>query len=117
MSQQVKITRARLHGSAVYLGEVTGADGSRTPVWSANPDEVVCWLCDGFRFRFNQRRSTRCRYLTCQDRDGDPVMVIDPAGAPVLVPIGRTVTEITDAQARRTHSFLGLCPATCWKRH
>ncbi|VBA32154.1 hypothetical protein LAUMK4_05690 [Mycobacterium persicum] len=24
MSQQVKITRARLHGSAVYLGEVTG---------------------------------------------------------------------------------------------
>ncbi len=32
MSQQVKITRARLHGSAVYLGEVTGADGTRTPV-------------------------------------------------------------------------------------
>ncbi|WP_183155390.1 hypothetical protein [Mycobacterium persicum] len=37
-------------------------------------------------------------------------MVIDPAGAPVLVPIGRTVTEITDAQARRTHSFLAAMP-------
>jgi putative transposase len=110
MSQQVKITRARLHGSAVYLGEVTGPDRTAVPVWSANPDEVLGWLCDGFRFRFNQRRSTRCRYLTCEDRSGDRVMVIDPAGGPVLVPIGRTVTDITDAQARRRHSFLAAMP-------
>lgn len=110
MSQRVKITRARLHGSAVYLGEVTGPDGTRAPVWSADPDEVVGWLCDGFRVRFNQRRSTRCRYLTCEDRDGDRVMVIDPTGEPVLVPIGHTVTEITDAQARRQHSFLAAMP-------
>lgn len=110
MSQQVKITRARLHGSAVYLGDVTGLDGTEAPVWSANPDEVLGWLCDGFRFRFNQRRSTRSRYLTCQDRNGDRVMVIAPAGEPVLVPIGRTVTDITDAQARRAHSFLAAMP-------
>lgn len=110
MSQQVKITRARVHGSAVYLGDVTEPDGTGVPVWSANPDEVMGWLCDGFRFRFNQRRSNRCRYLTCQDRDGDPVMVIDPAGALVLAPIGNTVTDITDAQARRTHSFLAAMP-------
>jgi hypothetical protein len=64
-----------------------------------------------FRFRFNQRRSTRCRYLTCEDRNGDPVMVIDQAGEPVLVPIGRTVTDITDAQARRGHSFLAGLPS------
>jgi hypothetical protein len=31
MSQQVKITCARLHGSAVYLGEVTGPDGTEAP--------------------------------------------------------------------------------------
>jgi len=111
MSQQVKIARARLHGSAVCLGDVTGADGTAAPVWSANPDEVLGWLCDGFRFRFNQRRSTRCRYLTCQDRDGDRVMVIDPAGEPVLAPIGRTVTDVTDAQARRRHSFLAGVPS------
>ena len=101
MSQQVTITRARLHGSAVYLGDITGPDGATAPVWSANPDEVVSWLCDGFRFRFNQRRSTRCRYVTCEDRNGDRVMVIDPSGEPVLAPIGRTVTDITDAQASR----------------
>lgn len=111
MSQQVKITRVRLHGSAVYLGEVTGPDGTVTPTWSASPDEVVGWLCDGFRFRFNQRRSVRCRYLTCEDRGGDRVMVIDPAGEPVLVPVGRAVTDITDAQARRRHSFLAATPS------
>jgi IS605 OrfB family transposase len=112
VSQQVKITRARLHGSAVYLGDVTGLDGAVTPVWSADPGEVLDWLCDGFRFRFNQRRSTRCRYLTCQDRDGITVQVIDPSsGEPVLVPIGATVTDISDAQARCRHSFLAGLPS------
>ncbi|WP_048891958.1 RNA-guided endonuclease InsQ/TnpB family protein [Mycobacterium heckeshornense] len=111
MSQQVKITRARLHGSPVYLGEVTGPDGTTGPVWSTDPDTVLRWLCDGFRFRFNQRRSTRCRYLSCEDRNGDRVMVTDPAGEPVLVPIGRTATDITDAQARHRHSFLAALPS------
>jgi len=110
MSQQVKITRARLHGSPVYLGERTAPEDVHAAVWTTDPDEVVGWLCDGFRVRFNQRRSTRCRYLTCEDRDGDRVLVIDPAGEPVLVPIGRTVTDITDAQARRHCSFLAAMP-------
>lgn len=110
MSQRVKITRARVHGSSVYLGEVTQPDGTVAPVWSADPDEVLGWLCDGFRFRFNQRRSTRCRYLTCEDRAGEQVVVCDPAREPVLVPIGNTVTDITDAQARRQHSFLAAMP-------
>jgi putative transposase len=60
MSQQVKDHRARVYGSAVCLADVTGPDGDKVPVWSANPDEVLGWLCDGFRFRFNQRRSIRC---------------------------------------------------------
>jgi putative transposase len=111
MSQQVRITRARLHGSAVYLGDITGSDGTQAPVWSVNADEVLGWLCDGFRVRFNQRRSTRCRYLTCEDRNGDRVMVIDPAGDPVLAPIGCTVTDISDAEARQRHSFLAAMPS------
>lgn len=111
MSQQVKITRARLHGSPVYLGERTGTDGVQAPVWSANPDQVVEWLCDGFRFRFNQRRSNRCRYLTCDDRNGDRVIVTDPDGEQALIPIGHTVTDISDSQARREHSFLESLPS------
>lgn len=82
MSQKVKITRARVHGSPVYLGDVTAPDATVGPVWSADPARVAGWLCDGFRFRFNQRRSTRCRYLTCEDRAGDQVVVSDPAGVP-----------------------------------
>jgi hypothetical protein len=41
MSQRVKITRARVHGGAVYLGDVTGPDGTAAPVWSADPGEVL----------------------------------------------------------------------------
>ncbi|HWS93845.1 MAG TPA: transposase [Mycobacterium sp.] len=111
MSQLVRITRAGLHGSPVYLGEVTDDAGTVGPVWSADPDRVLGWLCDGFRFRFNQRRSARCRYLICEDREGNNTMVMDPAGEPVLVPIGREVTDITDAQARKRHSFLAGLPS------
>lgn len=110
MSQQVKITRVRLHGSAVYLGDVTSAEGTVAPVWSSDPDRVLEWLCDGFRVRFNQRRSTRRRYLTCDDRDGKRVIVTDPCGDPVLVPIGKSVTDLSDAQARQSHSFLSAMP-------
>jgi putative transposase len=110
MSQKVRITRARVHGSPVYLGDVTQPDGTVGPAWSADPARVLGWLCDGFRFRFNQRRSTRCRYLTCQDRRGNQAVVTAPSGQPVLVPIGNTVTDISDAEARRRHSFLAAMP-------
>lgn len=110
MSQQVKITRARVHGSPVYIGDVTQVDGTVERAWSVDPDDVVGWLCDGFRFRFNQRRSTRRRYLSCQDRNGDRIVVTDPGGEPVLVPIGRMVSDFTDAQARRQNSFLAAMP-------
>jgi putative transposase len=110
MSQKVKITGARVHGSPVYLGDVTQPDSTVAPVWSADPARVLGWLCDGFRFRFNQRRSTRCRYLMCVDRSGNQVVVTDPSGEPVLVAIGNTVTDISDAEARRRHSFLAAMP-------
>jgi putative transposase len=110
VSQKVKITGVRVHGSPVYLGEVTQHDGTVAKVWSADPTRVLDWLCDGFRFRFNQRRSTRCRYLTCEDRGGDRLVVTDPLGQPVLVPIGSEVTNICDAEARRRHSFLTAMP-------
>lgn len=111
MSQKVIITRARVHGSPIYLGDCTTTEGTIEPAWSSNPDRAINWLCDGFRARFNQRRSTRCRYLTCEDREGNHVVVTDPAEQPVLLPIGHTVTDISDAQARRQCSFLAAIPS------
>ena len=110
VSQKVKINRVRVHGSPIYLGDVTQPEGSVAPIWSADPDRVLGWLCSGFRFRFNQRRSKRCRYLTCEDRSGNQVVVTAPSGERVLVPVGHTVTDISDAVARRTHSFLAAMP-------
>lgn len=110
MSQKVAITHVRVRGS-VYLGEVTNPDGARTPSWSGDPEKVMGWLSDGFRVRFNQHRSKRSRYLTCADRDGSSVVVADPDGQKVLVPIGYAVTDITDKTARHRYSFLAGMPS------
>ncbi|MHB1783155.1 MAG: hypothetical protein ACYCTE_10805, partial [Acidimicrobiales bacterium] len=88
MSQITRLVRVRHHGAPVFLGLETKPDGSRLPVWSADPDAVARWMADGFRSRFNQRRSCRSRYLTCDDREGNRVIVEDPAGKAVLVPLG-----------------------------
>jgi len=111
VSQVTHLVRVRHHGAPVFLGLETQADGSRLPVWSADPDAVAKWMADGFRSRFNQRRSCRSRYLTCDDRKGTRVIVEDPAGNRVLVPIGSSVVDVSDAEARRLHSHLAAMPS------
>lgn len=111
MSQVNQLRRVRHHGSPVYLGQGAGEEGSREPVWSANAYVVADWMARGFRSRFNQRRSCRHRYLTCEDREGNLVRVETPEGEPVLVPIGHSVTDISDAQARQQFSFLRALPS------
>ncbi|MHB1974441.1 MAG: hypothetical protein ACYCR4_09180, partial [Acidimicrobiales bacterium] len=118
MSQITRLVRVRHHGAPVFLGLETKPDGSRLPVWSADPDAVARWMADGFRSRFNQRRSCRSRYLTCDDREGNRVIVEDPAGKAVLVPLGSNVVDLTDAEARTGFSHLAAMPslvleATC----
>ncbi|MHB1783794.1 MAG: RNA-guided endonuclease InsQ/TnpB family protein [Acidimicrobiales bacterium] len=110
MSQKTRLTRTKVSGS-IYLGERTQPDGSRASTWSSKSDEVLTWLSDGFRFRFNQHRSKRSRYLTCADREGKRSIVADPDGNPVLVPIGRVVSDLSDRQARLEHSHLAAVPA------
>lgn len=68
MSQKVRILGVRVKGHA-FVGRPapTGVDGTRVagpgaPAWSADPDVVMTWLCDGFRARFNDRRAWRGRY-------------------------------------------------------
>jgi putative transposase len=106
MSQKVAIRRVRVHG-APYLGERTGDDGTKIDHWSANPDDVLNWLCDGYRTRFNQHRSRRTKYVL----DAGGALIQDRRGEPVLVPIGSSVTDVTDKQAREQYSHLAAMPA------
>lgn len=56
MSQLVRIQSVKIEGS-VYIGKVQDLD-----TWSTNPDHILNWLCDSWRFRFNQFRAWRTNY-------------------------------------------------------
>ena len=90
MSQKMKITGVKHFGAPIYLGSRSGLDS-----YSSNPCSIMAWLCDGYRTRFNQHRSKRMKYNASND----------------LVPIGHTVVDISDKQARQQYSFLATIPA------
>ena len=87
MSQVVRITRVSVKGVTPYLGDA-GGDSSQ-PIFSRSPNDVMEWLCSAWRKRFNDHRSKRCKYGENK----------------VLVPLGDTVVDLTDAQSRKEHSL------------
>ena len=93
MSQVVTITKVSIKGAAPYLGD-RDADSSQ-PIFSKSPNQVMEWLCSAWRKRFNDHRSQRKKYG--KDK--------------VLIPLGETVVELTDKQAREEHSFLKAVPS------
>lgn len=93
MSQVVKITKVSIKGATPYLGDLN--DDSSQPIFSKSPNQVMEWLCSAWRKRFNDHRSQRKKY----DKDK------------VLIPLGETVVELTDKQAREEHSFLRAVPS------
>lgn len=96
MSQKVIITKLKLEGASPYLGD----DESGYEMFSHNPEVVINWLCDGYRTRFNQLRSTRQKH----GKDGK------------LVPLGKKdVVDITDSIARKTYSYLAAIPSMILK--
>lgn len=90
MSQKVHIINVKHSGSPVYIGLKSGNNS-----YTCNPQSIMEWLCNGYRTRFNQHRSTRCSY----DAYGN------------LIPIGTTVIDIKDSQARQDYSFLSAIPS------
>ena len=90
MSQKTTIVSMKHSGAPVYLGIVSGEQS-----FSGNPYTIVQWMCDGYRTRFNQHRSNRCKYDVNK----------------ALVPIGDRVINITDKQAREQYSYLSALPA------
>ena len=70
MSQKVKITKVRHVGASVYLGN----DKYGNEMYSRNPERIVEWLCDGWRYRFNEFRAVRpTRKYEGKDSEGTPV--------------------------------------------
>lgn len=91
MSQKTVIEQVKVSGASPYLG--LSSDGE--PMHSKNAGKVMDWLCDGWRTRFNQLRSTRKKYNKNHE----------------LVPLGGSVTDITSSQARKDCSWLAAIPS------
>ena len=91
MSQKVRIVSVKHSGAPVYLGNSSNNDS-----YSCNPQKIMDWLCNGYRARFNQHRSKRKKYSKDKTE---------------LLPIGDTVTDIKDSEARKLYSFMSALPS------
>lgn len=91
MSQKVKITKVSVKGAAPYLG-LNSETGE--PMFSRSPDDIMEWLCSGYRYRFNQLRSGRKK----TGPDGD------------LIPLGDNVDERSTTETRAGTSFITAIP-------
>lgn len=89
----MKITKVSIKGATPYLGDRN--NDSSQPIFSRSPNQVMEWLCSAWRKRFNDHRSQRKKYG--KDK--------------VLIPLGDSVVEMTDKQAREEHSFLRAVPS------
>ena len=91
-------------GAPVFLG----TDRAGTPRWSANPERVAEWLCDGWRARFNQHRAVRTRRTYPLDTGVDRWWTLfeeHPLGGDHVREPG------TDRQAREQFAFLRSIPS------
>ena len=70
MSQKVKIIKVRHVGASVYLGD----DKYGNEKYSRNPERIVEWICDGWRYRFNEFRAVRpTRKYVGKDSEDNPI--------------------------------------------
>ena len=104
VSQKVRIERVSFAGAPVFLG----TNRAGTPHWSANPERVACWLCDGWRARFNQHRAIRTRRTYPLDAGIERWWALyeeHPLGGDDVRQPG------TDRKAREQFAFLRSLPA------
>ena len=102
MSQKVRIIKVRHEGAPVYLGY----DSCRNPRWTRNPDRIADWLCDGWRYRYNQHREHRSRRRLVEDVETRERMWVD-------VPLGGSDVSapMKDSDARVKCPWLVCIPS------
>lgn len=106
MSQVAKIRRVKHHGAHVYLGLRNGTDS-----YTGNPVQVIKWLCDGYRTRFNQHRATEEVFLWGKHPDeADRFLIRGSDGKPAKRPLGTGPGKIKDSQARADFSYMAAMP-------
>lgn len=92
MSRKYRIDRVEVTGATPFLGY----DRCGAPMYSRDPERVMSWLGDAWRYRFNQLRSRRSRYLM--------------GAKNVLVPISDNPDMRSIKETREDCSWLGSCP-------
>lgn len=95
MSQKVRIECVDVMGATPFLGLSDNDDPGSARLYSKDPDQVMTWLCDAWRTRFNQLRSRRKKYGPNKK----------------LQPITDRVDERTHAQARHDCSWMAAVPS------
>lgn len=98
MSEKVSIVSVKHTGSPVYLGVRSGHHS-----WTQNPYKILEWMGNSWRLRFNQHRSNRKKWEKVIRKSGKEQKI--------LVPIGDSVTNITDKKARTDFSSLAALPS------
>ena len=98
MSQRMRILSVKVEGTPFI-----GYDRWGRPIYTSDPEQVMEWLCNGWRYRFNRVRSRRMKYA-------DPDHML-------LEPIGDTVDNRSKSEAKNDIPWLAAMPdrviATC----
>ena len=95
MSQKVVLERVTLDGAKPFIGYTDQHDPCSEKLYANTGSQAMEWLCDAWRYRFNQLRSNRCKYG--KDK--------------TLIPIGGTPDTRGVSQSRSECSWLAAVPS------
>ena len=95
MSQKVVLERVTLDGAKPFIGYTDQHDPCSEKLYANTGSQAMEWLCDAWRYRFNQLRSNRCKYG--KDK--------------TLIPIGGTLDTRSVSQSRKECSWLTAVPS------
>lgn len=95
MSQKVVLERVTLDGAKPFIGYADQHDPTLGKLYAQTGGQAMEWLCDAWRYRFNQLRSNRCKYGKNK----------------TLIPIGGKPDARSVSQSRKECSWLSAVPS------